>query len=62
MLIELESVHNRGITIFLNGLPSSPLMVMDAVSASHNGVFMPDYVVDERGRLMELRFDRILEL
>lgn len=59
LLIELENIQNRGITIFLDGIPSSPLDVTDILCVNENYDFMRDYVTDEKGVWTELRFDRI---
>ena len=59
LLIELENIQNRGITIFLDGVPSSPLTVTDTLCVNENFDFMRDYVTDEKGVWTELRFDRI---
>ena len=59
LLIELENIQNRGITIFLDGRPSDPLYVTDAVCVKEKGEFMRDYVTDEEGVWTELRFDRV---
>lgn len=62
LLIELENIQNRGITIFLDGIPSSPLTVTDVLCVNDNWNFMRDYVTDEKGVWTELRFDRIRNL
>lgn len=62
LLIELEHIQNRGITIFLDGIPSSPITVTDVLYVNENSNFMRDYVTDERGVWTELRFDRIRNL
>ena len=62
LLIELENIQNRGITIFLDGRPSSPLSVTNAVCVNEKREFMRDYVTDEEGVWTELRFDRIKSL
>ena len=59
LLIELENIQNRGITIFLDGIPSSPLTVTDVLCVNESNDFMRDYVTDEKGVWTELRFDRI---
>lgn len=59
LLIELENIQNRGITIFLDGIPSSPLAVTDILCVKESNTFMRDYVTDEKGVLRELRFDKI---
>ncbi len=62
LLIELENIQNRGITIFLNGIPSSPLTVTDALCVNDSNDFMRDYVTNEKGVWTELRFDRVESL
>ena len=59
LLIELENIRNRGIAIFLDGIPSSPRTVTDVLCVREGGSFMRDYVTDDKGVLMELRFDEI---
>lgn len=59
LLIELENIQNRGIMIFLDGVPSSPLTVTDILCVNDNYSFMRDYVTDEEGVWRELRFDRV---
>ena len=59
LLIELENIRNRGIMIFLDGIPSSPLTVTDVLCVNESSDFMRDYVTDEKGVWTELRFDRI---
>lgn len=59
LLIELENIQNRGIAIFLDGIPSSPLTVTDVLCVKESNDFMRDYVTDEKGVLRELRFDKI---
>jgi hypothetical protein len=62
LLIELENIQNRGITIFLEGIPSSPLTVTDALCVNDSNDFMRDYVTNEKGVWTELRFDRVESL
>lgn len=59
LLIELENIQNRGIMIFLDGIPSNPLTVTDILYVNESNEFMRDYVTDEKGVWTELRFDRI---
>lgn len=62
LLIELENIQNRGITIFLEGIPSSPLTITETLCVNDTSSFMRDYVMDEKGVWTELRFDRIRNL
>lgn len=62
LLIELENIRNRGIMIFLEGIPCSPLTVTDILYVNETNDFMRDYVTDEKGVWRELRFDKIENL
>lgn len=59
LLIELENIQNRGIVIFLDGIPSNPQAVTNVLCVNEESSFMRDYVTDEKGVWRELRFDRI---
>ena len=59
LLIELENIQDRGITIFLDGSPSSPLSVTNKLCVNEKDEYMRDYVTDDEGVWKELRFDRI---
>lgn len=59
LLIELENIQNRGIIIFLDGMPSNPQAVTELLYVNEENSFMRDYVTDEKGVWRELRFDRI---
>lgn len=59
LLIELENIQNLGVTIFLDGVASSPQNVTNVLYVNEERNFMRDYVKDEKGVWRELRFDRI---
>ena len=56
--MELQSIENRGITIWLEGYESNSKRVAEAMCVNEQVTYMRDYVFDE-GRLRQLRFDRI---
>lgn len=58
--MELQSIENRGITIWLEGLKSNSRNVTDAMSVNEKDSYMRDYVFDD-GRLKQLRFDKVAE-
>lgn len=58
--MELQSIENRGITIWLEGLKSNSRNVTDAMSVNENDSYMRDYVFDN-GRLKQLRFDKVVQ-
>lgn len=59
LLIELENIQNLGVTIFLDGVASSPQNVTNVLCVNEERSFMRDYVKDEKGVWRELRFDSI---
>lgn len=58
LFLELQSMEDRGITIWLEGALSSPQDVTDAMSVNEESAYMRDYVFTE-GRLTQLRFDKV---
>lgn len=61
LFMELQSIENRGITIWLEGLESNPRSVADAMSVNEQSSYMRDYVF-EQGRLTQLRFDKVVNM
>jgi hypothetical protein len=58
LFVELQSIEDRGILIFLDGVPSSPEAVATAFILNKNISYMRDYIF-EQGVLKELRFDKV---
>ncbi|MCC8141423.1 MAG: hypothetical protein LIO56_02670 [Lachnospiraceae bacterium] len=61
LMAELQNYEQHGITIWLEGSPSSPGRVYDAIRVREGFSFMRDYVFEEE-ELREVRFDRVEEL
>lgn len=57
---KLESVRKSGVSLFLEGKPASPKTIADKC-VREDAIYMADYVLDEDGRLKELRYDRITD-
>jgi hypothetical protein len=62
LLIELENIQSQGVTIWLEGIPSTPLSVMDTLAVNESQVYMRDYVTNESGVLTDLKFDKITKM
>lgn len=60
LLIELQKIEEKGIALWLEGLPSDSLGITNAVYVNEDNAYMRDYVYD-KGVLKELRFDKICE-
>ncbi len=58
LMAELQNYEQQGISIWLEGIPSSPDDVYDALRMQEESSFMRDYVFSE-GELCEIRFDRV---
>lgn len=58
LFVELQKIEQKGITLWLEGLPSSSLGITNAVYVNEENAYMRDYIYDE-GVLKELRFDRV---
>lgn len=57
---KLENVRKSGVRLFLEGKPASPEDIADKC-VCENAIYMADYVLDDEGRLKELRYDRITD-
>ena len=58
LYLELESLENEGITIWLEGCPSDPEHVANQLNIHDENLYMRDYIFDE-GRLKEVHFNKI---
>lgn len=58
LYMELSSLENRGVTIWLEGVPSDSLGVTSQMNIHDENQYMRDYVFEE-GRLKEVHFDKI---
>ncbi len=58
LMAELQNYERQGISIWLDGSPSTPDSVYEALRLRESFSFMRDFIFFE-GELMEIRFDRI---
>ncbi|MBO5069991.1 MAG: hypothetical protein J6C37_06470 [Roseburia sp.] len=58
LYLELTSLEDRGITIWLDGYPSNSKSVTSQLCVDEDNSYMRDYVFSE-GVLTELHFDNI---
>ncbi len=58
LYLELSELEHGGTTIWLEGHPSSSIMVTSQLCVHDEITYMRDYIFDE-GVLKELHFDRI---
>ncbi len=55
----LEKYQNDGILIYLEDHLSSPREVVKNMAVHDDEIFMPDYIMDDNDRLVQIRFNRI---
>lgn len=54
----LETIEKSGTVLYLDGKQTTADEVV-ACCVNEEAVYMPDYVLDESGRLAQLRYDRV---
>lgn len=55
----LEQMEREGVGFYLNGKRSKVKDVVSKCSVCEKTVYMPDFVTDEEGKLMEVRYDEV---
>jgi hypothetical protein len=58
-LYELEQYDHQGISLLLDGIPSSPKAIAKAHKIAEEGTYMRDYIANEEGEVGQLSFDMI---
>ena len=58
---ELKEYRSQGISLYLDGKPSTPKNIAKACQIAEDGGYMRDYVEDEKGRIARVDFDFIRE-
>ena len=48
---ELELYRENGVSLYLNGAPSTPKKIAKACQIAEKGAYMRDYTEDEEGRI-----------
>lgn len=56
----LEGVLRRGVELYLEGKPTSPADILECM-VNEEALYMPDFVLDDNGELIQIRYDRINE-
>ena len=58
---ELKLYRENGVSLYLNGEPSTPKKIAKACQIAEGGGYMRDYVEDEKGRIARVDFDFVKE-
>ena len=56
---ELETYYLQGVPLWLEGRPSTPKEIVKACHVAEAGVYMRDYVQNDRGGGLGVSFDKI---
>ena len=54
---ELKLYRENGVSLYLNGEPSTPKKIAKACQIAEDGVYMRDYTEDEEGHIACVSFD-----
>ena len=57
LMVELQALEDQGVSIWLEGAPSSSREVSQVAVREHNS-YMRDYVFDD-GKISQIHFDRV---
>lgn len=55
---QLEGIFRKGVDLYIDGRRSSPEGIIDCF-VNEEANYMPDYVLDETGKLVQIRYDRV---
>lgn len=58
----LEKIEKSGADLYLDGKRVSAGELAKTCCVNEEAIYMPDYVVDEGGRLTEIRYDRVRQI
>lgn len=53
----MNQVYQNGIDLYIDGMRTSPEKLSQCIN--EDGVYMADYVWDDGGHLLEVRYDKI---
>ncbi|MDD2970768.1 MAG: hypothetical protein PHE02_01365 [Lachnospiraceae bacterium] len=55
----LKAAIHDGVQLYMEGEPSSPESITQECCLNEESIYMPDYVTDGEGKLVELHYDKI---
>ena len=55
----LKRMTGQGVDLYLEGKPASPEEIARRYFVCEDAVYMPDFVMDEKGKLTQVRYDRV---
>jgi len=61
LFTELKGYEKKGVNMSINGLPASPMQIVQAHIMKEDSAYMRDYVLNEKGDIKELGFHDVKE-
>lgn len=55
----LEQMEQEGVGFYLNGKKTAPREIIRTCCMREKAVYMPDFIMDEEGKLCEVRYDEV---
>ena len=59
ILSNLTNISEQGVALYLNGKASTPDEIA-ACCVNDEMLYMPDYVIDDKGAVTEVRYDKVV--
>ena len=59
LFTELSDFERKGVDISLDGLPASPMQIVQAHIMRENIIYMRDYIMNEKGDIKSVSFQNI---
>lgn len=56
---ELTGYEKKGVYMLMNGVPASPMQIVQAHIMREDAAYMRDYVLNDKGDIKELCFDDV---
>lgn len=56
---QLEGIEKSGADLYLDGKRVSAAELAGMYCVNEDAVYMPDYILDETGRLTQIRYDKV---
>lgn len=59
MLKQLSSISQEGVGLYINERQATPDEIVDLHCVNEKSVYMPDYIIDSKGEVIEIRYMEI---
>lgn len=60
MLTELSRYEQMGVSLYIDGRQEQSVDIVKTITLNEDSIYMPDYVQDTSGRIIQIRYDKIL--